>query len=189
MRSLSTPNSRRMRGRFAVALVGDGDEQVLDADVLVLQAVGLGVRRLQEADDARRRVDLDDVVGQLRRAVERLGDALRQPRGRRRSARRRSAAASPPGCCSSARKTCSTSHWECRCWRTISWEAASTSCACCVNLSCLIMVVYLVVALSCSTPTEGWGMRLRMKLGHGCALSRSGPMPQASAWGAEKPAS
>jgi hypothetical protein len=29
---------------------------------------------------------------------------------------------------------------------------------------------------------ESWGM----KLGHGFALSRSGPMPQASAWGAVK---
>ncbi len=60
--------------RVALALVGDGDEQVLDADVLVLEALGLGVRRLQHADDARCRVDLHDVVAELRRPLEDFRD-------------------------------------------------------------------------------------------------------------------
>ena len=64
--------------RVAVALVGDGDEQVLDADVLVLQALGLGVRGLEHLDDARGGVDLHDVVGELRRLRERVGDARRE---------------------------------------------------------------------------------------------------------------
>ena len=62
-------------GGIAVALLGDGDEEVLDADVLVLEALGLGVGGFEHLDDARRRVDLHDVVGELRRFRERVGDA------------------------------------------------------------------------------------------------------------------
>src|SRR5881397_1834794 len=47
----------------------------------------------------------------------------------------------PRSCCSSARRTCSTSHCECRSVRTSCWLSASTSCAPSVNLSCLIMFV------------------------------------------------
>ncbi len=57
-------------GGLALALVGDGDEQVLDADVLVLQALGLGVRCLEHADDPRCRVDLDDLELRLGSAAE-----------------------------------------------------------------------------------------------------------------------
>ena len=53
------------RRRLAVADVGDGDEQVLDADELVLEPVGLGVGGLEELDDARRGVDLHHVVAEL----------------------------------------------------------------------------------------------------------------------------
>ena len=41
---------------------------MLDADELVLEALGLGVGGLEHAHDARRRVDLHDVVAELRRA-------------------------------------------------------------------------------------------------------------------------
>ena len=58
------------RRRLAVADVGDGDQQVLDADELILEPVGLGVGGLEELDDARGGVDLHHVVGQLRRLVE-----------------------------------------------------------------------------------------------------------------------
>src|SRR6266540_6988181 len=43
----------------------------------------------------------------------------------------------------SASNTCSTSHWLCRCRRTSSCDAASTSCACSVNRSCRIILVHL----------------------------------------------
>ena len=48
--------------RLALALIRNGDEDVLDADVLVLEPLGFGVCRLEHADDARGRVDLHDVV-------------------------------------------------------------------------------------------------------------------------------
>ncbi len=61
---------------LAVALVRDRDQDVLDADVLVLEALGLGVRRLQHAHDARRDVDLHALARGLRRAAEHAGDAV-----------------------------------------------------------------------------------------------------------------
>ena len=144
MRSLSTPYSRRMLRRFALALVGDGDQQVLDADELVLEALGLGVGGLEHAHDARRRVDLHDVVAELRRLAEVVRRRCRAAASTWHAELLEDAARrSRPGGVSMARKTCSTSHWEWRCWRTISWRACSTSCACSVNLSCLIMFVYL----------------------------------------------
>jgi hypothetical protein len=61
-----------------LALIGDGDEQVFDAHVLVLQAFGLGVGRLQHLDDAGRCIDLHHVVGQPGRTRQVLGDAVAQ---------------------------------------------------------------------------------------------------------------
>ena len=66
------------RRGLAVAHVGDGDQQVLDADELVLEPVGLAVGGVEQPDDARRRVDLHHVVAELRRAVEVAADARRQ---------------------------------------------------------------------------------------------------------------
>ena len=66
--------------RVALALVRHRDQDVLDADVVVLQPLGLGVRRLQQAHDARRRVDLHDVVRELRRRLQRAADGLPQLR-------------------------------------------------------------------------------------------------------------
>ena len=63
--------------RLALALVGDRDQQVLDADELVLEALGLGVRRLEHAHDARRRVDLHDVVASFGACASAFGDARR----------------------------------------------------------------------------------------------------------------
>ena len=77
MRSLSTLCCAQDARRFALALVGDGDQQVLDADELVLEALGLGVGGLEHAHDARRRVDLHDVVAELRRLAEVARDLLR----------------------------------------------------------------------------------------------------------------
>ena len=57
-------------GGPALLVVGDGDEQVLDAHVLVREAVGLGVRRLQHPHHLGRGVDLDDLLAQARLAVE-----------------------------------------------------------------------------------------------------------------------
>ena len=53
-------------GGAALLVVGDGDEQVLDADVLVLEPLGLGVGDFEHAHDFGRGVDLDDVVLELR---------------------------------------------------------------------------------------------------------------------------
>ena len=62
--------------RLTLSLVGDGDEEVLHAHVLVLQPLRLRVSRLQHAHDARRGVDLDHVVGELGCLGQRLGDGL-----------------------------------------------------------------------------------------------------------------
>jgi len=66
--------------RVALALVRHRDQEVLDADVLVLQPLGLGVRRFQQPHDARRRVDLHHVVRELRRRLQRAPDGLPQLR-------------------------------------------------------------------------------------------------------------
>ena len=63
------------RRRLAVAHVGDGDQQVLDADELVLEAVGLAVGGVEQPDDAGGRVNLHHVMAELGRAVEVAADA------------------------------------------------------------------------------------------------------------------
>ena len=57
-------------GGRAVRDLADRDQQVLDADVLVLQPLGFCVGPLQHLDDARRGVDLDDVADHLRTLIE-----------------------------------------------------------------------------------------------------------------------
>jgi hypothetical protein len=51
---------------------------VLDADVFILEAVGLGVRDFEHADDFRCRVDLDDIVGEGGLFAQHLADAAAQ---------------------------------------------------------------------------------------------------------------
>ena len=68
--------SRRMRRRFAFALVGDGDQQVLDADVVVLEALCFGLGAVQHGDHTRRDIDLHGVAGNLRPLTQRARDAF-----------------------------------------------------------------------------------------------------------------
>ncbi|GBD15067.1 hypothetical protein HRbin25_00955 [bacterium HR25] len=61
---------------LAFPLIGHGDEEVVHADVLVLEAPGLGVGRLQQPDDAGRHVELARLVAQPGGAGEGLGHPL-----------------------------------------------------------------------------------------------------------------
>ncbi len=68
-------------GRAALLVVGNGDEEVFDADVFVLEPLGLGVGDLHHAHDFGSGVDLDDVVLELRHLAEHLADAVAQTVG------------------------------------------------------------------------------------------------------------
>ena len=129
-------------------------QQVLDADELVLQALGLGVGGLEHAHDARRRVNLHDVVAELRRLAQRVGDLLL-----------RSTSASTPSLLEDlpgeAVRVLQQRQQDVldvplgvavRC-APVSWLACSTSCACSVNLSCLIMANTLL-SVCCLLPSR-----------------------------------
>ena len=68
-------------GRLAGALLDDGDEQMLRADVLVLHAVGFRLGVLEHAGRTRRRIDLRRLVVEARRALQGRGDLGPDGRG------------------------------------------------------------------------------------------------------------
>ena len=57
-------------GCGSTGVAGEGDQEVLDADVLVVESLSLDVGTLQELHDARRHGELDDVVTEAWRGVE-----------------------------------------------------------------------------------------------------------------------
>ena len=131
---LIDPEVAQDSSAVALALHGDGDEQVLRADELVLEPLGLGLRVVQQPGEPRRRVDLVRALGHLGLALRAVSTllatrAVSTPRLLKTSEVR------PLSCLRSAKNTCSTSHCCCSYSRTRRWESLMTSWACSVNLS------------------------------------------------------
>ena len=120
---------------------GEGDQQVLDADVFVVEALGLDVGALEQLHDSGRDGELDHVVAEFGRGVDGGVGVGAQPGTVDVEGVEEVVGEAVLERVAMLASRCSTSHWAWRFSRTSCWEASSSCWAWLVNRSRRIIVV------------------------------------------------